>query len=271
MTKDAVPEGPSRPVAWWRRAGRLLNPVAAGRQVCRPSRPDRVHDPVVRRIQLLRMVVGFVAIVWILAAYRLASDPAAVASRRFDQAADLVALLAVTFPVTVGAFVVASRPHLRRLYLRRSLKPLGALLALGGAVAYVALLASGALTEGEFWSVPERDRPGADDDLAVAYHLFLSAVAVWAVVFLFYGTGLALAYMFRTADVHEILPPVIAVALTWENAVQDLVTNPYAGAPAAVRFVATFGGPLSITAVSIWETRRLRTRHGRTLRRALGR
>ncbi|MDK0521767.1 hypothetical protein [Streptomyces sp. ML-6] len=38
------------------------------------------------------------------------------------------------------------------------------------------------------------------------------------------------------------------------------------GRPAAV-----LGGPLSVTAVSLWELRRLRSRHGLTLRTALGR
>ncbi|WUH99693.1 hypothetical protein OHR68_40455 [Spirillospora sp. NBC_00431] len=77
--------------------------------------------------------------------------------------------------------------------------------------------------------------------------------------------------MFRTADVHEVLPPIIATALVWELAIVDLFSNAYDGAPFLVRVAVILGGPLSVTAVSFWELRRLKTRHNLTLRQALGR
>ncbi|GAA1845220.1 hypothetical protein [Actinomadura bangladeshensis] len=64
---------------------RLLNPIAAGRQVARASRPDRVDDPVVRKVQVLRAVVGLIAVVWVMVTYRVASDAKSVAYERFDQ------------------------------------------------------------------------------------------------------------------------------------------------------------------------------------------
>ncbi|MEU2668138.1 hypothetical protein ABZ622_04585 [Streptomyces sp. NPDC007164] len=252
-----------------RRAFRLLNPIAAGRQVCKPSRPDRVDDPAVQKIQVLRMVVGLAAMVWIAVSYRITSGAKSFAYQRLDQTVTSAALLAATFPVAVGAFVLASRSHHRRLYLRRALKPLGALLALGGTILYFVLLTRGTLTGGPFGQMPEK--PSTADYLRLMYELFLVLVMLWGFVFVIYGAVLAVVHVFRTTDIHEVLPPVIAIVLVWELAIADLFSNAYDGVPALVRGAAVFGGPLSVTAVSLWELRRLRTRHGLTLRRALGR
>ncbi|MBO8191069.1 hypothetical protein ITI46_05060 [Streptomyces oryzae] len=252
-----------------RRALRLLNPIAVGRQVCKPSRPDRVEDPAVLKIQVLRMVVGLAAMVWILVSYQIASDAKSLAMQRADQVVMSATLLAATFPVVVGVFIVGSRPHTRRLYLRRALKPLGALLALCGTLLYFVLATSGVLTGGPFGQMPED--PSRADYMRLMYEVFLALVMVWGLVFVFYGAALALVHVFRTADIHEVLPPIIAIVLVWELAISDLVSNTYDGVPASVRIAAVFGGPLSVTAVSLWELRRLKTRHGLTLRQALGR
>jgi hypothetical protein len=251
------------------RVFRLLNPILAGRQVCRPSRPDRVDDPVVRKVQVLRAVVGLLAVAWILVSYRLAADAKSVATQRLDQIMTSAALLPATFPIVVGAFIVGSRPHNRRLYLLRTLKPLGALLALAGAVLYFVLLASGTLTGGPVGEPPEN--PTASYYVLLLYFVFLSLLALWVFVFVCYGAALTLVHMFRTADIHEVLPPVVATVLVWELAIVDLFSNAYDGAPVAVRVAVILGGPLSVTMVSLWELRRLRTRHGLTLRQALGR
>ncbi|WP_406439167.1 hypothetical protein OHB14_51315 [Streptomyces sp. NBC_01613] len=252
-----------------RRAFRLLNPIAAGRRVCKPSRPDRVDDPAVQKIQVLRMVVGLVAMVWILVSYQITSDAESLAYQRADQIVTSAALLAATFPFVIGAFIIASRPYSRRLHLRRALKPLGSLLALGGTILYFVLLTRGTLTGGPFGQMPEK--PSTADYMHLMYELFLVLVMLWGMVFVFYGAALAVVHVFRTADIHEVLPPVIAIVLVWELAISDLFSNAYDSVPLLVRGAAIFGGPLSVTAVSFWELRRLKTRHGLTLRQALGR
>src|SRR5690349_21822527 len=83
----APPPGPPRPPSRRRRLFRLLNPVIAGRQVARPTRPDRVDDPVVRKVQVLRAVVGLIAVVWIMVSYRVTSDAQSLAYERADQIA----------------------------------------------------------------------------------------------------------------------------------------------------------------------------------------
>ncbi|XVQ15626.1 hypothetical protein ACQP1W_24780 [Spirillospora sp. CA-255316] len=222
-----------------------------------------------RKVQVLRAVVGLVAVVWVLVSYRLASDAKSLAAQRLDQIMTSAALLPATFPIVVGAFIVGSRPHNRRLYLLRARKPLGALLALAGAVLYFVLLAEGVLTGGPVGEPPEN--PSASFYVLLMYFVFLVLLALWVLVFVCYGAALTLVHMFRTADIHEVLPPVIAIVLVWELAVVDLFSNTYDGAPVAVRAALILGGPLSVTAVSLWELRRLRTRHGLTLRQALGR
>ena len=251
------------------RVFRLLNPIVAGRLACKPSRPDRVDDPVVRRAQILRSVVGLVTVVIVLVSYRVAADAKSLASERADQLVMSANLLTPTFPVIVGAFIVGSRPHLRRLYLRRALKPLGALLALGGTVLFFFLVTSGALTGGPIQQPPEN--PTGADYAMLMYEVFLVVLTLWALVFVLYGAAVTLVSVFRTADIHEVLPPVIAIVLVWELAITDLVSNAYDGVPASMRAALILGGPLSVTLVSLWELRRLKTRHGRTLRQALGR
>lgn len=252
-----------------RRVFRLLNPIVAGRLVCRPSRPGRVEDAAVRKIQVLRSVVGLVAVVWVLVSYRVASDAKSLASQRLDQIEMSGNLLTATFPIVVGAFIVASRADNRRLYLRRALKPLGTLLALAGTILFFFGLTSGVLTGGPIEPAPEN--PSTADYVQVVYLLFLVPLMLWGLVFVIYGAALTLVHVFRTADIHEVLPPVIAIVLVWELAVVDLFSSDYDGIPAALRAAVILGGPLSVTAVSLWELRRLKTRHGLTLRQALGR
>ncbi|HET9379328.1 MAG TPA: hypothetical protein VFP69_00665 [Streptomyces sp.] len=223
----------------------------------------------VRKIQILRTVVGLVAMMWILVSYKITSDATSLAHERADQMVTSAALLAATFPVVVGAFVLASCPEHRRPYLRRALRPLGSLLALGGSVLYFVLLTSGVLADVPFGQVPEE--PSTADYMRMMYEVFLALGAVWALVFVFYGATLSVVHVFRTADIHEVLPPVIATVLVWELAVADLFSDAYDSVPLGVRAAAVLGGPLSVTLVSLWELRRLRTRHGLTLRRALGR
>ncbi|MEU5366175.1 hypothetical protein ABZ354_22325 [Streptomyces sp. NPDC005925] len=222
-----------------------------------------------RKIQVLRTVAGLVAMVWILVSYRITSDATSLAYQRADQLVMSATLLAATFPVVVGAFIIASRPHRRRLHLRRALKPFGTVLALGGAILYFVLLTRGTLADVPFGQMPEK--PSTADYMRLLYEVSLALVALWALAFVFFGAVLAVIHVFRTADIHEVLPPVIAIVLVWELALSDLVSNAYDSVPLLVRGAAVFGGPLSVTAVSLWELRRLRTRHGLTLRDALGR
>lgn len=107
--------------------------------------------------------------------------------------------------------------------------------------------------------------------LLALYYLFLCVFVFWVFAFVGYGAVVTVVNMARTADIHEVVPPIIATVLVWELAVMDMISTDYAAAPLTVRLAVIFGGPLSVTAVSLWELRRLKTRHNRSIRQALGR
>ncbi|GHH95679.1 hypothetical protein [Streptomyces capillispiralis] len=242
---------------------RLFNPIAVGRAVFTPSRPDRVRDPAVQRVQTLRAVLGLAAVVWMLLSYGLAADADAVIDDRFGQIRTNLIALAVTLPVAVAGFVTAARPPHRGVLLRRFGKPAGALLALTTALAVPRLITGlGYVDEDTDWTAsPWR----------VLLLFALGAFLLWLGPFGLYGIVQALVHVFRTADIHETIPPLLATLLVWELAVIDLLNGSYESMPLGVRLVLTFGAPLSVTAVALWELRRLRSRHGVTVRGALGR
>lgn len=241
--------------------GRLFNPFAVGRAVFTPSRPDRVHDPAVKRVQVLRTVVGLVAITWMLLSYGLASDTDAVVDDRFAQIRTTLIVLAVTFPVAVAIFIAAARPPNRRLFLRRAGKPAGALLALFVALAVPRLITGlGYVDENTDWTASAG---------RVALLFALGAFLLWLAPFALYGIAQSLVHVFRTADLHETVPPLLATLLVWEVTLFDVFRGAYDSVPFGVRVAFTLGAPLPVTAVAMWELRRLRTRHGITVRGAL--
>lgn len=63
-----------------------------------------------KKVQVVRTVVGFAAVVCILLAYRLVTDAEGLLDQRMDQVETSVNLLAITFPVCVAGFIAATRP-----------------------------------------------------------------------------------------------------------------------------------------------------------------
>ncbi|GGU37796.1 hypothetical protein GCM10010274_26330 [Streptomyces lavendofoliae] len=251
------PHDPARRLTF----GRLFHPIAVGRAVFTPSRPDRVHDPVVKRVQVLRTVVGLTAVTWMLLSYGLAPDADAVVDDRFGQIRTTLIVLGVTFPVAVAAFIVAARPPNRRLFLRRAGKPAGALLALVVTLGVPRLITGmGYVSEKTNWTASAG---------RVALLFALGAFMLWLAPFALYGIAQSLVHVFRTADLHETVPPLLATLLVWEVALFDVFRGAYDSVPLGVRVAFALGGPLTVTAVAMWELRRLRTRHGITLRGAL--
>ncbi|MFH8890282.1 hypothetical protein [Streptomyces sp. NPDC017949] len=216
-----------------------------------------------KRAQVLRTVLGLVAVTWMLLSYDPAADADAVVDDRFGQIRTTLIVLAVTFPVAVAAFVLAARPPHRRLFLRRAGKPIGALLALTVALAVPRLITGlGYVDEETDWTASTG---------RVALLFALGAFLLWLAPFVLYGIAQSLVHVFRTADLHETLPPLLAMLLVWEVALFDLFRDAYDGVPLGVRMAFLLGGPLSVTVVAMWELRRLRVRHGITLRGALRR
>ena len=239
----------------------VRNPFYAAQRAFRPSRPDRVEDPTVGRLQLWRSVLGIAAWLWLTITYGLISDTADVGSAlsdRFSQSWTSVLVLICTFPVVLGVFVAAAQQPLRRLYLRRALRSLTSIGALMGAMATFPLAMA-----------PDPVTKGFRDLIGLPGKILLILACTWSVGFALYGIGLSLIHVLRTADIHELVPPSLAIVLSWELALLDVITGAYAGVPLLARVVFMMGAPITVTALSLWEIRRLRERHGLTLRHAL--
>lgn len=239
----------------------IRNPFYAAQRTFRPSRPGIVHDAQVRRLQLWRTALGLAAWVGLTLAYKAAvsaADVKAAADDRLDQSWSSVLVLVCTLPLVVGAFVAAAKGPLRRVYLRRALRPLGAVLAVMASMGTSALAMAPELA-------------GFREAVGLPGKIVIAVLCLWSVGFALYGIGLSLVHVFRTADIHEVVPPVLAGILVWEMALSDVVTGAYPQVPPAVRAVFILGAPVTVTALSWWEMRRLRVHHGLTVRDALGR
>ncbi|MFF3014810.1 hypothetical protein [Streptomyces sp. NPDC057939] len=92
-----------------------------------------------------------------------------------------------------------------------------------------------------------------------------------SIPFSFLASYLCLINCLRVSDVHQLLPALLPPLLVWSHLAFQLFIGPDVAAPAEVLYTFLLGGPLSVTALSIWEVRRLGSRHGVTLRVALGR
>lgn len=64
-----------------------------------------------------------------------------------------------------------------------------------------------------------------------------ATLCAWSVGSALYGIALCLMHVFRTADIHEVLPPIPATLLVWVMAAVDVISNANAEVPAVARIV----------------------------------
>ncbi|MFC5753004.1 hypothetical protein [Actinomadura rugatobispora] len=234
----------------------MLNPFLAARAVFRPSRPDLIVDPRVRTLQVTRAWSGIVVLLAVAVVYRAAA-PQELASERFNDAWLNVLILTCALPLVVGGFVLAARPPNRGAFARRIRYPLMAVGAMFGSMFTFVLAA-----------VPDlaglREAVGPVVLIPGGVILFL-----WMLPFALYGIILSLTNVFRTADVHEVVPPLVSVSASWVTALVNLITDAYKGIPGLLALVLLLGAPLTVSALAYYELRRLRILHGITLRNTL--
>ncbi|MEU0247145.1 hypothetical protein ABZ192_22995 [Streptomyces sp. NPDC006235] len=254
MPPQAPPPGP------FTRLRRRIGPIHTARRVFKPSRPDLVEDPFIARMQRVRTFVGLGAVVWVSVSYKVAHSVEDVASDRFSQSWISVLVLSVTLPVVVGVLAALTAPSARSDLLRRAARSFGAILALVAVVfVFPATMLTGFL-DGKFATTPV---------MTVVTWVVIVLILVWVTPFIFWGIGLGLIHVFRTADIHQTMPPLLTMTLVWEMALIDVFTGAYAGVPGPVRAVFVLGAPLSVTAVGLWELRRLRMHYGISVRGVL--
>ncbi|PRH79712.1 hypothetical protein C6N75_08175 [Streptomyces solincola] len=221
------------------------------------ERPGAALDPAITRVQTARTLLGIAATLWLLYAYPLREGAGAVLEDKLVEALVSALVLVGIAPLALTAFVLAARPHLRLVYRRRLRGPLT---SLGALFAGVLLYGFGPVLFEQFDGGAGLLVGLAGSVLLLAGGLFTLASAV-----------LAVHHAFRTAEVHDVLPPLLSPVLVWVMCVVQLLDSPPVTAPLWVRVTFLLGPPLSVTALSAWELRRLQTRHGLTLRGALGR
>ncbi|MFC9507677.1 hypothetical protein [Streptomyces sp. NPDC057002] len=247
MPPQAPPPGPLT------RLRRRIGPINTARRVFKPSRPDLVEDAFIARMQKIRTLVGLGAVVWVSVTYKITKSAEDVASDRFNQSWISVLVLSVTLPVAVGILLALTAPSARRDLLRRAARSFGAIVALVAAVfVFPASMLTGFI-EGKFATNPV---------MTVITWSTVVFIMVWVLPFIVWGIGLALIHVFRTADIHQTMPALLAMTLVWEMTLIDVFTGAYAGVPGPVRVMFLLGAPVSVTAVGLWELRRLRVRYG---------
>jgi hypothetical protein len=224
--------------------------------VFRPSRPDLIVDTRVRKLQVARAWAGIVVTLAVAVVYKAAA-PQKLASERFNDAWINVLILTCALPLVVGAFILVTRPPNRGAFARRVRYPLIAVGAMFGSM-FTFVLAAAPEFEGL------RDAAGPIVLIPGGVILFL-----WMVPFVLYGIVLSLTNVFRTADIHEVVPPLVSVSASWVMAVVNLFTDAYKGVPTVLAMGLLLGAPLTVSVLAYYELRRLRILHGITLRNTL--
>ncbi|MFF5719224.1 hypothetical protein [Streptomyces buecherae] len=210
------------------------------------------------RVQLARTVLGAAATIALILAYNVDRD-------RWEDAAwggvaNLIVaplVLLIAGPLVILAFISYAPPHLRphlRSRLRAPLKAVGWYVLSLGVIGGVCVLATHIDTDDgrSLWEY--------------AWAVAALIVVVWGLPFFFLASLYSARSAFNSAQVHPMLPPVLTLALVWVFTLINLIDSGLPGGPPVVQFGSMLGGPLSVTAVSLWELRRMRTRFGVTLR-----
>ncbi|THA83824.1 hypothetical protein [Streptomyces sp. A0592] len=240
----------------------LMAPFVAAARFQRPGREDRLADSAMSGARVARTCIGLGATVWLFYAYSLRQGAKDVVDDKLTEMLIAAAVLMVVGPLAVGAFVVAARPPLRDRYRRRLPGPLTAFGVLFGAAALLAFSFRRDLHDRLF---------GGVGDVGLILSLLIGLTSLFLVPFVLTSSVLCVHHSFRTADVHEVLPPLLSPVVVVAMAVLQAIDGPPVNAPQGVWFLFLAGAPLSVTALTFWELRRLRTRYGITLRGALGR
>ncbi|MFV0132000.1 hypothetical protein ACLGIH_01795 [Streptomyces sp. HMX87] len=264
----------------------LHNPLAVARALTRSSAEDRIEDPVIAGVQRIRTTVGLLGTFWLLLAYPLREGREDFLLGKLAELLIGCAVVVGASVLGVGVCVLSARPPLRRVYTRRAAGPLMALgalplgagtvwlmtAALGGDIVSPSVMGPHDLTFGLLGGMFGTILTGLLLTLLfVAAALLCAALLVWALIFTLAAAVTGLNSCFRTGEVHELLPALLSPLLFWSLCAVQLFDGPDVAAPPTVLHAFSLGGPLSVSALSLWEIRRLRTRYNVTFGSLLGR
>ncbi|MFF7728115.1 hypothetical protein [Streptomyces sp. NPDC008001] len=219
--------------------------------------PGRVVDPLIGRVQKARAVAGGLTTFVLISVYGVDGGWSAVFEDGFTKVFLAPLVLLLVGPLVIAGFIWYAPPQHRavlRSRLRYPLKAIGWYLGVpaGALAAALVVLLLNKLLAGVF---------AVQAVISLAFLIAGLPSLIWAASFLFFASGAAARYAFNTAHVHAALPAVLTAVLVWVLNLAQMGDGLPKG-PLYVQIAAFLGGPLSVTAVSVWELHVLRTRYG---------
>ncbi|MGW1997935.1 hypothetical protein [Embleya sp. NPDC001921] len=215
------------------------------------------RDVTLERVRVIRSWLGLGVLVWIAATYGGGEDAAQGLMTSFI-ASVFVAIIAC--PIAVAIIVALTRSDVRTETRKSLMLPLRSL----GLFVLVSVATLGGLTALAYGSKEVNAGASVASFFLTALGL---AVSLWVLRFWILAVRAIPQHLFRAVDGHPLLPAVIAPWLSWCGALIDLGDDGGKGAlPVGVRLIGTLGGPVTITIMSLWEIRRVRSRYGVTFR-----
>ncbi|MEU9719735.1 hypothetical protein [Streptomyces sp. NPDC047976] len=246
-----------------------------------PGPDERPDDRLIGALQVIRTLLGLVAAVWIVLAYPLSSGRQDFVFGKLAELGFACGILLVGSIVGISAFLIAGTPDRRRAFVRRLVGPIVYMLALalGPALVWLSLttvrgdLASETDVADFFSGIFGRGILCSLVGFIVSAIGWLLALVllIASIPYTVLAAYVCVASCFRASDVHQLLPALLSPLLVWSLFAFQLFNGPDVAAPPEVLYTFLLGGPLSVTALSVWEVWRLRRRYGITLRGALGR
>ncbi|MFF5596581.1 hypothetical protein ACFY7K_33145 [Streptomyces althioticus] len=224
----------------------ILRPHKVADAVFHPAWIPPSLDPAIDKLKRIRVIAGAVASVGVYTVFADGFDPTELLENALLAS---VVLLFIT-PLTVGVMLLVWR---RSGTLRQLRTPLLSslvllLLFIGSVVAFVLLVQTVNSTSSTFVVI------GA------------GMTMMWMLCFVARGTLRVSGNFFGTGAVHRCLPALLATVTSWLVAVPDLVTGDLHGLGFALGVVFILGAPVTVTAIALLETGRLRRRYGIRLR-----
>jgi hypothetical protein len=214
----------------------------------------RIEDRLVTRVQLWRAIVGAAASLFLIYTYGADDGWSGAANDGVVKLILAPLLLIFTGPLVILAFIRYAPAAQRRLLRSRLRAPLKAVGWYVGILVGVGLVLAGS-------AVLLKQNYGTLLNGLVALGLLIGLV--WLLPFLLFASAYAARYAFNTANVHAALPAALTVVLVWELMLFSVALEggmPHG--PPAAQWCAVLGGPISVTAVALWELHRMRTRYG---------
>lgn len=199
-------------------------------------------DPSIERLKRVRVVAGVAASLGVYTFVQGGFD----FTELLENTMTASAVLLILTPLTVGVMLLVWRRtgtvRQLRAPLLNSLKLL--LLFIGCVMAMVLLTQTSSSSAG------------------VLLSLVTAGALLWMVVFVIWGAVRVSGNFFGTAAVHRSLPALLATVTSWLMAVPDLVTGDLHGLSLTMGVVFILGAPVTVTAIALLETSRLKRRYG---------